>query len=43
MECFRSSILVRPSRLLHRTGDYIEGEDEEEEEEEVLSITNDRR
>ena len=26
LECFRSSILVRPSRHLHRTGDYIEGE-----------------
>ena len=25
LECLRSSILVRPSRLLHRTGDYIEG------------------
>ena len=26
LECLRSSILVRPSRPQHRTGDYIEGE-----------------
>ena len=26
LECLRSSILVRPSRLPHRTGDYLEGE-----------------
>ena len=26
LECLRSSILVRPSTLPHRTGDYLEGE-----------------